>query len=82
MAVLDKKICEALSYADEVVDAKKDDTIEGLVSAKKVIHNLGPVQSAVVSRMNDIIQYHTVPIYVILFRSLYNRMRSYLSCGG
>lgn len=49
MAVLDKKICEALSFADEVVDAKKDETIEAVVSAKKVIHTLGPVQSVVVS---------------------------------
>lgn len=49
VAVLDKKICEALSFADEVVDAKKDETIEAVVSAKKVIHTLGPVQSVVVS---------------------------------
>lgn len=48
MAVLDKKICEALSFADEVVDAKKDDTIEAVVSVKKAINTLGPVQSVVV----------------------------------
>lgn len=50
MAVLDKRICNALSYADEVVDSKKDDTIEGIVSVKKAINTLGPVQSAVVRR--------------------------------
>lgn len=48
MAVLDKKICEALSYADEVVDVKKDETIEGIVSVKKTINTLGPVQAVVV----------------------------------
>lgn len=47
--ILDKMICDTLSYADEVVDAKKDEAIEGIVSAKKVIHGFGPVQSAVVS---------------------------------
>lgn len=49
VAVLDKRICEALSYADEVVDAKKDETIEGIVSVKKAINTLGPVQTVVVS---------------------------------
>lgn len=49
MDVLDKRICDALSYADEVVDSKKDDTIESIVSVKKAINTLGPVQSAVVS---------------------------------
>ena len=50
VAVLDKKICEALSFADEVVDAKKDDTIEAVVSVKKAINTLGLVQSVVVRR--------------------------------
>lgn len=48
MAVLDKKICGALSYADEVVDVKKDEAIEGIVSVKKTINTLGPVQAVVV----------------------------------
>jgi len=50
VAVLDKKIYEALMYADEVVDTKKDETIEGMVSAKKTISSLGPVETAVVRR--------------------------------
>lgn len=49
VAVLDKRICEALSYADEVVDVKKDETIEGMVSVKKHINTLGPVKTVVVS---------------------------------
>lgn len=53
MAVLDKKICEALSYADEVVDVKKDETIEGIVSVKKIINTLGPVQTVVVGRERE-----------------------------
>lgn len=48
--MLDKRICNALSYADEVVDAKKDDTIEGIVSIKKNINSLGPVKNAVVRK--------------------------------
>lgn len=50
MAILDKKIRDALSFADKVVDAKKDETIEGIVSTKKVVQELGPVQSAMVSK--------------------------------
>lgn len=50
VTVLDKKICEALTFADEVVDAKKDETIEGIVSVKKAVNALGPVQSVVVRR--------------------------------
>lgn len=53
VTVLDKKICEALSYADEVVDVKKDEAIEGIVSAKKAINTLGPVQTVVVSAQRD-----------------------------
>lgn len=53
MAVLDKRICEALSYADEVVDVKKDETIEGIVSVKKHINTLGPVKTVVVSDLNQ-----------------------------
>ncbi|CBN76974.1 expressed unknown protein [Ectocarpus siliculosus] len=52
VAVLDKKICEALSYADEVVDVKKDETIEGIVSVKKTINTLGPVQAVVGAACN------------------------------
>ncbi|CAM9558323.1 unnamed protein product, partial [Hapterophycus canaliculatus] len=52
VAVLDKKICEALTYADEVVDVKKDETIEGIVSAKKAINTLGPVQTVVGAACN------------------------------
>lgn len=48
VAVLDKRISEALSYADEVVDVKKDETIEGIVSVKKHINTLGPVKTVVV----------------------------------
>ncbi len=51
MAVLDKRISDALSYADEVVDVKKDETIEGIVSVKKAINTLGPVQTVVVSQV-------------------------------
>lgn len=53
MAVLDKRISEALSYADEVVDVKKDETIEGIVSVKKAINTLGPVQTVVVSQVKS-----------------------------
>ena len=53
VAVLDKRISEALSYADEVVDVKKDEAIEGVVSAKKAINTLGPVQTVVVSRVGS-----------------------------
>lgn len=49
VAVLDKRICEALTYADEVMDVKKDEAIEGAVSVKKAINTLGPVQTVVVS---------------------------------
>ncbi|CAM9744666.1 unnamed protein product [Ectocarpus fasciculatus] len=52
VAVLDKKICDALSYADEVVDVKKDETIEGIVSVKKTINTLGPVQAVVGAACN------------------------------
>ncbi|CAB1103790.1 unnamed protein product [Ectocarpus sp. CCAP 1310/34] len=52
VAMLDKKICEALSYADEVVDVKKDETIEGIVSVKKTINTLGPVQTVVGAACN------------------------------
>eukprot|EP00752_Nemacystus_decipiens_P009118 g8142.t1 len=47
VAVLDKRICEALSYADEVVDVKKDEAIEGIVSVKKHVNTLGPVKTVV-----------------------------------
>lgn len=53
VSVLDKKIAEALSYADEVLDVKKDETIEGIVVAKKVVGALGPVQSAVVREKSE-----------------------------
>lgn len=53
MAVLDKRICEALSYADEVVDVKKDEAIESIVSAKKHINTLGPVKTVVVSGLSE-----------------------------
>ncbi|CAN0518076.1 unnamed protein product, partial [Ectocarpus sp. 12 AP-2014] len=52
VAVLDKKICDALSYADEVLDVKKDETIEGIVSVKKTINTLGPVQTVVGAACN------------------------------
>lgn len=50
VSVLDKKISDALSYVDEAVDAKKDETIEGIVSAKKAVGNLGPVKGTVVRK--------------------------------
>lgn len=51
--MLDKRICEALSYADEVVDVKKDETIEGIVSVKKAINTFGPVKTVVVSGFSE-----------------------------
>ena len=42
---------EELLWLFEVVDVKKDEAIEGVVSAKKAINTLGPVQTVVVSRV-------------------------------
>lgn len=43
---LDKKISEALRYADEMVDVKKDERIEGIVCAKKTIGAIDRVKTA------------------------------------
>lgn len=49
MAALDRKLMETFSYTDEILDVQKDETIERILSMKKVVAGFSPVHSAVVS---------------------------------
>lgn len=63
--MLDKYIAEALLYVDGAIDVKKDNTIEGMVSVKRVVGNLGPVKTAVVRQRMISLKLFPVTGYIV-----------------